>query len=155
MKELFSKFSGLFVKRGEQPVSVAGVETSTSEAPKAPLPPLSREWEDKVYIFEPEGDVEEFNKWFNEVSPKMPHCGYCNQLIFPGEPVGISIDNEKQREVFLHMNMACCSSGGFYAGHISNEGMLIPAFPRITTAAGHALQTRQTVVVPEIKNLYE
>lgn len=112
---------------------------------------FSAEWKGQTYTFSPPKDdqaagEEAFQAWFKETAPKMPSCGTCGQLIFPGDPVG-SGDALEGKTGLLHMNTACCPSGGLYVGHISDEGELIPAFLEGRCLASHTIATGENMIV--------
>lgn len=72
------------------------------------------------YEFAGRGTIEAFTTWITEYCKKAPKCITCEQVIFPGEPVGnfnIGV---------MHMN--CCPSGGFFVGHLDKEGNIVSHF---------------------------
>lgn len=76
------------------------------------------------YSFKGKGTKEEFTKWFSEYAKKAPSCITCGRIIFPGSPVG------ECNKGLMHMNFDCCPSGGFFVGHLDNEGKIIPYPPK-------------------------
>ena len=82
------------------------------------------DYDGQHYSFKGKGTEEEFRKWFLGYFQKGPSCITCDRIIFPDEAVG-----ECNKGV-MHMNFGCCPSGGFFVGHLDDEGKIIPYTPK-------------------------
>lgn len=76
------------------------------------------------YAFKRKGTLEEFRDWITEYSKTAESCITCDGLLFEGEAVGLCSDG------LMHLTRDCCPSGGFFAGHINNQGKLEPYNPK-------------------------
>ncbi len=87
-------------------------------------------------------------------------CAYCDELIFPGEPVSIHSPvgvlpegfkaraTETQGGFIGCMGMECCPTAAFFAGHWMSDGVHTPF--RSGSVAAQAFQEGGQVVVHQI-----
>lgn len=96
--------------------------------------------------------------WVARVEKYVARCALCGLPIFPGDGVALYHESSPglRRDIGTKigdsfagcMRWDCCPSGGFFAGHWTEEGFR-SAFPDDRTAAGTAATTGK-VVIPDV-----
>jgi hypothetical protein len=92
--------------------------------------------------------------WLNRFKEHTTRCVLCGLPIFPGE--GVALYSEKSPDLMLKqgtkvgesyigcLRWDCCPSGGFFAGHWTEEGFK-PLYPEGLTAAELTFKTGSVI----------
>jgi hypothetical protein len=65
------------------------------------------------------------------------------------QPTWLTLSRPPQldiKEGFSHLKWDCCPSGGFYVGHINNNGELDPIYPEGRSAAAECMETGKAII---------